>query len=250
MKRTGRVCATLLVVASLRGPEARSASQVPVIVELFTSEGCSSCPPADQLLEEIVRLQPVKDALIVGLGEHVDYWDHLGWRDPFSAKQFSTRQSTYAAARSSEEVYTPQMIVDGTRVFVGQNRAAALDAVARAAGAPKAPVDLTWMAGAGRSLQIRVHPAAPSAGAQVFLAITEDHLSSSVAGGENQGRRLSHAAVVRQLADIGRADASGAFQKTVPITVGPAWRVQALHAVVFAQRRPLGAITRIGVINF
>ncbi|MCU1263294.1 MAG: hypothetical protein JWO80_6179, partial [Bryobacterales bacterium] len=96
-------------------------TRTPVVVELFTSEGCSSCPPADKLLAEIERAQPVANAQVLVLSEHVDYWNRLGWRDPFSSVQFSQRQSDYSAAFQKDGVYTPQMVVDGRAEFVGSN---------------------------------------------------------------------------------------------------------------------------------
>jgi len=246
-----KASAAMLMLAWAGGPvhgQAPAApGPAPVIVELFTSEGCSSCPPADLLLAELVRTQPVKNALIVGLSEHVDYWDHLGWRDPYSDKLFSVRQSAYAGTRSSDDVYTPQMIVDGTRVFVGQDRPSALNAVTRAAAVAKAPIQLVWTNGVPSSLEISTEAGKTAGGGQVFLAITEDGLSNSVTRGENSGRQLSHIAVVRRLTDLGRADSTGAFHKTTAVTIDSSWRRPALRAVVFIQRRPLGAITAIGV---
>ncbi|MGH9764327.1 MAG: DUF1223 domain-containing protein, partial [Blastocatellia bacterium] len=113
----------------------------PVLVELFTSEGCSSCPPADEVMARLARTQPVPGAEIIALGEHVDYWNRLGWTDPFSSSAFSNRQREYSSAFANDEVYTPQMIVDGQTEFVGSNIAKARAAIAAAASLPKATVE-------------------------------------------------------------------------------------------------------------
>src|SRR5579864_1046092 len=113
-----------------------------VIVELFTSEGCSSCPPADALLKELSEQQKVKGVEIVALEEHVDYWNHLGWKDPYSAAEFSQRQSDYAQVFGSDGVYTPQMIVDGQSELVGSRSLAAREAIENAANQPKAEIVL------------------------------------------------------------------------------------------------------------
>ncbi len=208
---------------------------VPVVVELFTSEGCSSCPPADALLTALVD----GSTAVLGLSEHVDYWDQLGWKDPFSAAQFSRRQSAYAAASNSIEVYTPQMVVDGGPGFVGSDAAAARDAIRRAAASPKPPIRLTWDPAGSDRLEVGVDPDPRSAGADVQLAVTEDGLVSSVARGENAGRRLTHSAVTRRLASIGRAGRDGAFQALIPVAVDSSWRRDRLHVVVFVQRADL-----------
>jgi hypothetical protein len=92
-----------------------------VLVQLFTSEGCSSCPPADALLAEFAKASPIDGATIVPMSLHVDYWNHLGWRDPFSSKQFSDYQRDYQKALRAQNIYTPQMIVDGQAEFVGSD---------------------------------------------------------------------------------------------------------------------------------
>src|ERR1700758_1874902 len=102
-----------------------------VIVELFTSEGCSSCPPADQLLKKLSEEQPIHGAQVVALEEHVDYWNHLGWRDPFSDVEFSRRQEQYSGVFRNDGVYTPQMIVDGQVEFTGSREGRAREAIER-----------------------------------------------------------------------------------------------------------------------
>src|SRR5579872_391638 len=117
-------------------------TRTPVVIELFTSEGCSSCPPADHLLARLENEQPVPQADIVVMEEHVDYWDHLGWRDPFSAASYTQRQQDYALAFGLEDVYTPEMVVDGRPGFTGSDGGRALQAIRDSASAPHATVDI------------------------------------------------------------------------------------------------------------
>jgi len=210
--------------------------RTPVIVELFTSEGCSSCPPADALLSRFRKAQPIAGADVIALGEHVDYWDHGGWADRFSSPRFSARQGDYSRAFRKDTVYTPQMIVDGQAQFVGSDEDQARTAIARAARQPKAHVSLTR---AGDTLSVQVDHLPSSAKgdpADVVLAITEGGLSSSVGGGENAGRRLGHSAVVRRLTPLG-AVSGGAFTATPSVTPVSGWRRENLSAVVFVQER-------------
>ena len=158
-------------------------SGTPVLVELFTSEGCSSCPAADLLLSELVRTQPVPGVRITGLSEHVDYWDHQGWKDPFSSAVFTRRQQEHAGPAPSD-VYTPQILVDGGPGVVGSDRAAVLKAIRAAAGTAKAAIWAEWGDTASRSLHIEVPGDVRTAGASAFLAVTEDGLQSSVKRGE------------------------------------------------------------------
>ena len=229
-------------------------SRTPVLVELFTSEGCSSCPPADILLSQLERSQPVSGARIIALSEHVDYWNRLGWTDPYSAPIFTQRQNEYARALMSDDVYTPQMVVDGAAAFVGSNGAKARAAIDEAARSPKAKVSVAQTeAPAGSSsapFTIRVEdlPEAKSDDrVEVMLAIAQSGLRSNVARGENAGRKLAHDAVVRKLVSLGvisRKD-GGIFTAQPVVKIENQWRGGSLSAVVFVQetksRRVIGA---------
>ena len=116
--------------------------KTPVLVELFTSEGCSSCPPADDVLARLEQDQPFPDIEIIALGQHVDYWNRLGWADPFSSAAFSGRQYNYAEAFGRDGVYTPQMIIDGRAEFPGSTGTKAREAIINAAKSPKATINL------------------------------------------------------------------------------------------------------------
>ena len=233
-------------------PRPVQGQRTPVVVELFTSEGCSSCPPADALLARLDKIQPVPGAEVIALKQHVDYWNHLGWRDPYSSEQFSARQEGYARAFGNG-LYTPQMIVDGQTEFVGSQESRARQAIAQAARSPKAAVHLAWAsnpeAGNAGPLEVRVEKlegAMAGETAEVFLAVTESNLHSKISSGENAGRKLDHTAVVRKLERIGMADPqAAAFAARRIIEISPEWKRENLRAVVFVQesrsRRMLAA---------
>jgi hypothetical protein len=209
-------------------------ADTPVVVELFTSEGCSSCPPADRLLIDLTDKQPIKGALVIGISEHVDYWDHQGWKDPFSDRLFTERQSVYSRAAGSNDIYTPQIIVDGVAALVGHDRAAVFDAIRRAAGRRKQPVAVEWSPEASKA-SVTVEKSPETAGATVFLAVTEDGLRTPVARGENAGRTLDHAAVARRFTQIGKTDSAGGFTAVIPVTLAPGWHRPKIKIVVFVQ---------------
>jgi len=228
----------------------------PVIVELFTSEGCSSCPPADAVLARLQQTQPVAGVEVIALGEHVDYWDYIGWSDPFSSAAFSARQGTYARAFGQQDrVYTPQMIVDGQTEFNGSSMNKALEAIAKAARSPKADVRIviqeTKTQKDNQKVRLNVSvknvpPVDQGDVAEVILALTEDKLSSNVTRGENSGRKLAHTAVVREMRALGRVDpATKTFDSEKNMAIADGWKRDDLRVVVFVQvrahRRVLGA---------
>jgi len=222
------------------GPAAGSQSPA-VLVELFTSEGCSSCPPADKLLADLDQSQPINGAQVIILSEHVDYWNRLGWKDPFSSAQFSQRQSDYARALGIEDVYTPQMVVDGRSEFVGSKRESALDAIAKAARSPKAAVVMAVKTSGSNSatLTIRVDNVPElrrGEKADVLLAIAESGLRSKVTRGENSGRDLGHSAVTRKLIKIGTIDGVNYSSEPV-LNLDTGWNRKSLKAVAFVQER-------------
>lgn len=223
-------------------PQVGEGKRAPVIVELFTSEGCSSCPPADKVLAELERSQPVAGAEIIALSEHVDYWNYIGWSDPFSSELFSARQQAYAPVFRNDSAYTPQMIVDGQAEFVGSNLAKAQTAIARAAKLSKAEVKIEF-AREAQTIKLKTSveklPAVSENDVvEVLLAITESNLTSQVVRGENAGRRLPHTAVVRELRSLGSIGDSGkAFRTATAITPSKDWKLDNLRTVIFVQER-------------
>ena len=225
-------------------------ARVPVIVELFTSEGCSSCPPADQLLSRMDRNQPVAGVRVIALEEHVDYWNSLGWTDPFSSAQYRVRQNDYGRKFLAEGVYTPQMIVNGQTQIVGSDGARASQEIERAAQGEMTLVELKTAANAKDpevvDLAVKVtSKTAKVHNSNVYLAVTESDLTSSVSKGENSGRTLRHAPVVRSFGVIGKIDSKGSSSGAITSTLRfpREWKRENLRAVVFVQERDSYKIT-------
>ncbi len=247
---------SLALVALLASPQA-APTPTPVIVELFTSEGCSSCPPADRLLEELERVQPIEGVQVIPLSFHVDYWNSLGWKDPFSAAAFSDRQRKYASERFSGRVYTPQMVVGGSTECVGNDPERAILAIRRQARqANPATVEIERIREAANKprqirLQVRAEIGTSAFGeAQVLLALTEGELDVDVPRGENAGRRLTHTGVVRHLEVMGtwRSDRATEWSIDSTIKIDRAWDLDVLRAVVFVQETAGGAIVGAATI--
>ncbi len=201
--------ASLLAAAGFaRAAQSAPPAPTPVLVELFTSEGCSDCPPADDLLGQLDAQQPVPGVEAIVLSEHVTYWNQDGWHDPFSLDEMTDRQQEYQRDFGLSDVYTPQMVVDGAVQFVGNDVNKLTAALTRAAASPKIPVSIAdaHLAADG-SIAFSVH--AQDAKSSLLAAVAENATVSEVLRGENKGRTLHHVAVVRVLKEFGSGKADG-----------------------------------------
>jgi hypothetical protein len=230
-------------------------SRTPVLVELFTSEGCSDCPPADAVLERLDRLQPVRGAELVVLSEHVDYWDGIGWRDPYSSHDYSERQQAYAEQFGLNSVYTPQVVVDGRTQLVGSDERGAIRAIEEAAKNQKMTITLSsvhFQDNRTLTLHIdagRLPPSNANKSANILLAIADETDESSVSGGENAGRRLRHVAVLRSLTRVGTLDGSDEFSRDVTANVNPV-KPGNFRVVAIAQEATTGRVWGVGMARF
>ena len=230
--------APLLVGLLLALRPLEAAPKTPVLVELFTSEGCSSCPPADALLTKLLREQPIADVEIIPLSLHVDYWDHQGWKDPFASKAFTSRQEAYSKIFGADRLYTPQMVVDGRDELNGSDEAGVRRVVQAAAARPHLPLRVDARA-RGSSVRLSIDlPAAPADAEpiDVLVALTEDDLSSVVRRGENGGRTLSHVAVVRKLEALGSLERE-TFVADGQMSLDRTWKPSKMRAVAWLQGR-------------
>ncbi len=177
-------------------------ARVPVLVELFTSEGCSDCPPADRLLEELDTKQFVPGAQAIVISEHVTYWNHLGWRDPYSLDEVDFRQKEYGTRFNLDSVYTPQAVIDGTAQLVGNNAPGVEKAIEHAASTPKKPLAIADAHWDNNAVSFTVHGPADSS-ARLLAVLVADANGQKITHGENAGRTLHHVAVARTFKDFG-----------------------------------------------
>ena len=220
-------------------------------MELFTSEGCSDCPPADALLQQLDRSQPVNGAQLIVLSEHVDYWNHIGWTDPYSSSFFTDRQNGYVERFGLKSAYTPQMVVDGDTEFVGNNPGLASQALQKAVARQKIPLHISEVSLiTPQTLQAHVEAdALPEAfkarKADVYLAVALNHAESQVLRGENGGRRLTHVSVVQTLTKVGRLEAGKNLAQDVRVKLDSKTDPSNLRVIAFiqepGQRQVLGA---------
>ena len=218
---------------------AETGKQRPVVVELFTSQGCSSCPPADALLGELAG-QPG----VLALSFHVDYWDYIGWKDPFASAQYTERQRDYAAKLGLRYVYTPQMVIDGRLDAVGSNRRAVTRSLEKSAAAePVVVVSLEPENGGQVKLS---EGTAPAGGATVWLITFDDRHETQVERGENGGRALENFNVVRELRPLGTWTGEA---KTFPLDLAAARADGRGGCAVMVQQGRGGPILGAAVID-
>jgi hypothetical protein len=232
------VALTGVLGAWIHATAATSAMNAPVLLELFTSEGCSDCPPADRLLQSLDEKQPFTGADLVVLSEHVDYWNHDGWIDPYSSHIFSERQRSYAERFRLHDLYTPQVVVDGQREVVGSNASAIRNAVETVGRSKKVSLTLSNAVRDGNAIKFHVTSAElPNSLdlAAVYVALAQNKAQSNVAGGENGGRSLTHVAVVRVLTAVGTLKAGTSFSKDVVIPMPSRMPATGIRIVAFLQ---------------
>jgi hypothetical protein len=242
--------ATMFTWISLAATDNGSA-RVPVLLELFTSEGCSSCPPADRFLQALDEKQPLAGADLIVLSEHVDYWDRLGWKDPFSSAQFTARQQEYASKHPGDEVFTPQLVVDGQFSFVGSDGREAKVAIQKAILERKIPIAISSVARDGRHVtaHVEISSGAEKGKAVLYLAIADNHAESQVARGENSGKTLTHVSVTRVLKRVGAVDLSAPYAQDITLQAN-AGAVNDSRLVAFIQDAASGRVLGVAARKF
>ena len=217
-----------------------------MLLELFTSEGCSSCPAADRLLAQLDRDQPIAGADLIVASEHVDYWNRLGWTDPFSSSLFSRRQQDYAAKLAVSDVYTPQLVVDGHAELVGSLRKEATEAIERSLREPKAPIVVT---ASRNKAEVVVHIGAKSFAkrqtANLFVMLARNSVASNVRSGENNGRRLAHVAVVQMIRPAGTWNMGEALDRKLSLKPSEPASPGETRVIAFAQDPKTGRVLAV-----
>jgi hypothetical protein len=227
----------VFIAASNCAAQTAQPNRTPVVVELFTSEGCSSCPPADALLGKLDKLQPVNGIQIIVLGEHVDYWEDGGWHDRFSSHQFTDRQKDYDTHfHSPNGIYTPQMVVDGSSQFLGSDPQQAVKAITAAAQTPRTVLTIANVAVDGHRISASVSAPPSAFKGDLYAALVDATDSTDVKGGENKSRHLDHAGVVRVMQRIGSLKDLEKGPRPFSLTAPSGDPAENIRLVVFAQR--------------
>jgi hypothetical protein len=228
------------------------ATRHPVLVELFTSEGCSSCPPADDLLRKIDGKHTKDGTVIVGVSEHVTYWDHGGWKDPFDSDAITERQTQYSQRFHLDSPYTPQIVVNGKVQLVGSDGPALLKAINDAQPqAATVRIVSAKIEGGAVVMKVSIAGELPQRGADLYAVVAQDETTTKVTAGENKGRTLENAAVARILQEAARVRAAGETTVRIPLpgdlkTTAESRR----HLIVWAQEPDLGPVLGVDTLSF
>ena len=232
--------AVLMHCAGEAQPAKRDGRPRTVLLELFTSQGCSSCPPADELLSRLQR-ERFGGATVVPIAYHVDYWNHIGWTDPFSSARWSQRQNQYASAFESSQVYTPQLVINGRVQLVGSAEGPIRSEIERQLkDSDSGTIAITGVARAGNELRVGVRArldAKPNGThAKIIVTLLENGATTAVRSGENAHRTLSNDAIVRWQNAVAAIEWNGvAAGGTAVIPLDPAWRIDRLGLAAFIQ---------------
>jgi len=245
------LCAGLMPVAfpsqaAAPGKASDESAARPILIELFTSEGCSSCPPADIILQRLDDRQPIPGAQLIVLSEHVTYWDHDGWKDPNSSQALTDRQSAYETQLGERDSFTPQFIVDGTHEVHIDHIADMEQVLKRAKDEPRISV---------RVGDVKLDPADPTVlhahvetdanqihSADIYIAVALNHVESQVLKGENGGRHLAHVAVVQQLTKAGKLAKGKSFSQEVQVKLKPGTDPKNVRVIAFVQESGPGRL--------
>ena len=228
--------AAFLTLADAPISSTESTFSPPILVELFTSQGCSSCPAADRLLSELAA----SDENIVTLSFHVDYWNYIGWTDPFSSADWSGRQRDYAAALDARQIYTPQLVVNGRRHGVGSDRREVVRMLSEAAADEAAArIELEIIDSGGDRISVlartELGPHLTGQKLTAWVVVAEDGLVTPVGRGENARRELRNDRVVRKLELLGDISSLSSPAHRLDIDLDPEWRRPNLSVVAFVQ---------------
>ncbi len=247
MKRTISVLFLAACLAAAAWGDDTKTAAVPVLVELFTAEGCSSCPPADEWLLQLDKAQPLAGAQLIVLSEHVTYWDHDGWKDPYSSPLVTDRQADYARGFRIDSPYTPQVVINGTVNVKLSDSKQVRQTFEQAAKASTLPVTITGVAidpanPAILHAQVEVDGSSAQHNADIYEAVALDHAESQVLRGENGGKHLSHVAVVEQLTKIGKLEKGKTFSRTIDLKLKPGTDPKNTRLVIFVQEGGPGKV--------
>jgi hypothetical protein len=248
MKTPSLICAMLISTlpggaSAAAACSAKSGAQTLAVVELYTSEGCDSCPPADRWLSSLKAADAYKGR-VLPLALHVDYWDYIGWKDPYAQAQFSARQREMATISRARTVYTPQVFLGGRDFRPGTGFDDALSRINRTS--PRADLEIKMSSGSARELKLdanaKLRNGAEKKDAVAYLAVFENGLASPVAAGENKGKLLKHDFVVREWAGPFAFAPDGTLAVTRAVAVKAGWKLQELGVAMFVQNRSSGEV--------